>query len=553
MADGYQKARRLFEDERGGMAFREVFTPLREGPLPSRPRPSGKGGPSINQVTYPPFSVGAAALFSMRKTSAAYAGKCVNVRRSSDNATSDIGFGSNGWLDAAAARTFAAGSTLWIAKWYDQSGNGRDVSAASVSAQPQLNIINRVPYIAFGANQNVMLLQTSATTGVTLTGDHSIGLVCQCSSDVGQVPVACSDGGTGWALFFNGVSTNSPGSDPGKVAYWCGGGAGGTVMDNTGFVPNLSQPFRYIVTRASGAAKVYRNGTQTATGTTANTASPQPLSIGSLVGTLRFSGLIGEVFLYPSALTPAQITALNANQATAFPALGFNTPYSGTAGIQFGQDEFLNFGNVLNYERTQPWTMWAAIQLYFSPPLSSATCIMTNVPVTGTGYPGYEFWIGEEGTLRVRVISNIGTPNYLDVRGSTNVCDGKKHMVVATYDGSSTPAGIKLYVDGVAETTATIANTLTASIIASGQNYYVGNQQGMGGLYLNGALSFFQQDKVVRSAAVIAAVNNGAIPAVDANTDMRLLLNEGSGVAVTDTSSHAFAGTLTSATMWLKP
>jgi hypothetical protein len=75
----------------------------------------------------------------------------------------------------------------------------------------------------------------------------------------------------------------------------------------------------------------------------------------------------------------------------------------------------------------------------------------------------------------------------------------------------------------------------------------------MGGLYLNGALSFFQQDKVVRSAAVIAAVNNGAIPAVDANTDMRLLLNEGSGVAVTDTSSHAFAGTLTSATMWLKP
>jgi hypothetical protein len=554
MADDYKKARRLFEeDERGGIAFREIFTPSYEGPLPPRPRPSGKGGPSINPVTYPPFPVGAAALFSMRKTSAAYAGKCVNVRRSSDNATSDIGFASNGRLDAAAATTFAAGSTLWIAKWYDQSGNGRDVSAASVNAQPQLNIINGVPYIAFGANQNVMLLSAATVGALALTGDQTVGLVCQCSSDVGQVPVACSDGGTGWALFFNGVSTNAPGSDPGKIAYWCGGGAGGTVLDNTGIIPNLPQPFRYIVTRAAGAAKVYRNGTQTATGTTANTASPTPLSIGSLVGTLQFSGLIGEIFIYPSALAASDIAAIDASQSAAFPTLGFNTPYSGTACLQFGNNEQLPFGNVLQYERTQPWTMWAAIQLYFSPPLSSATCIMTNVPVTGTGYPGYEFFVAEEGTLRVRVISHIGTPNYLDVRGSTNVCDGKKHMVVATYDGSSTPAGIKLYVDGVAETTVTVANTLTATIIASGQNYYVGNQQGMGGLYLNGALSFFQQDKVVRSAAVIAPVNNGALPAADANTDMRLLLNEGSGIAVADTSSHAFAGTLTSATMWLKP
>ena len=44
------KARRLFEDEQGGMAFREIFTPLREGPLPPRPQPSGKGGPSTNQT-----------------------------------------------------------------------------------------------------------------------------------------------------------------------------------------------------------------------------------------------------------------------------------------------------------------------------------------------------------------------------------------------------------------------------------------------------------------------------------------------------------------------
>ena len=55
MAD--DKYRRIFEEERGGLAFRELFTPNREGPLgrwPSKPHPPGKGGPSINQTHAPP-------------------------------------------------------------------------------------------------------------------------------------------------------------------------------------------------------------------------------------------------------------------------------------------------------------------------------------------------------------------------------------------------------------------------------------------------------------------------------------------------------------------
>ena len=55
MAD--DKYRRIFEEERGGLAFRELFTPNREGPLgrwPSKPHPPGKGGPSINQTPPPP-------------------------------------------------------------------------------------------------------------------------------------------------------------------------------------------------------------------------------------------------------------------------------------------------------------------------------------------------------------------------------------------------------------------------------------------------------------------------------------------------------------------
>ena len=69
--------RRLAGDERGADAFNRGFREVRgmyqpEGPLPLRPRPSGKGGPSINQgtkpVTHSVWSASDAAANSMTLT-----------------------------------------------------------------------------------------------------------------------------------------------------------------------------------------------------------------------------------------------------------------------------------------------------------------------------------------------------------------------------------------------------------------------------------------------------------------------------------------------------
>jgi hypothetical protein len=61
----------------------------------------------------------------------------MKVRRFSGNAEQDIGFDANGDLDVAAIETFCDGDDGWVSVWYDQSGNGNDVSN-SLTYQPQI-------------------------------------------------------------------------------------------------------------------------------------------------------------------------------------------------------------------------------------------------------------------------------------------------------------------------------------------------------------------------------------------------------------------------------
>lgn len=71
--------------------------------------------------------------FSMRKLRSAYAGDALQVKRTSDNATLDVGFDGNGDLDKSAIETFCGASDGRISIWYDQSGNSFDMLQDSVS------------------------------------------------------------------------------------------------------------------------------------------------------------------------------------------------------------------------------------------------------------------------------------------------------------------------------------------------------------------------------------------------------------------------------------
>ncbi len=81
--------------------------------------------------------IGASAGYSLRKLRVDYTGYAIQVTRTSDSATQDIGFvGEN--LDESALTTFAGANTCVVSKWYDQSGNGDHMTQTTQANMPTI-------------------------------------------------------------------------------------------------------------------------------------------------------------------------------------------------------------------------------------------------------------------------------------------------------------------------------------------------------------------------------------------------------------------------------
>ncbi len=102
--------------------------------MTSRPMPTASSFTGLLD-TYP----SAAFAFSFRKLRSAYLGSAVKIRESGGNTEADIGFDGSGNFDTAAAASFIGGNTGFIKTWYDQSGNGIDVTQSTTANQPTYN------------------------------------------------------------------------------------------------------------------------------------------------------------------------------------------------------------------------------------------------------------------------------------------------------------------------------------------------------------------------------------------------------------------------------
>lgn len=291
----------------------------------------------------------------------------------------------------------------------------------------------------------------------------------------------------------------------------------------------------------SAGRSIAANGTSRVSDTNVY-SSPSAVQLGSYNGGSLFGGHLRSISVIPAALTLAQ-----QSNAAGPPA------YVGSNAINATGTNSVVFGNVLQYEYTQAWSFGAAI-LGFKTLPATASVIATNV-TTSTAFPGIDFmWIDAAGKLHVRLINNIVTPHYIGVSGSTVLNDGKPHYLFATYDGSGTAAGVKLYVDGAPETLTIESDTLAGlSTVSAGQNLCITNQVNHTDFVANCVVDSIRMSNIVRSAAYIAAHSTPAtVAAVDASTVLALDFEEGTGLTTADSSASGFTGTLSASTIWAR-
>lgn len=110
----------------------------------------------------------ASAAYSLRLLTTTYSGPCITVRRSSDNTTQNIGFTASGDLNVAALNAFIGAGNGFVATWYDQSGNARNVSQATLGNQPRLIAsdpgLGGKPNLSFTAASGLLTGTIPATT-----------------------------------------------------------------------------------------------------------------------------------------------------------------------------------------------------------------------------------------------------------------------------------------------------------------------------------------------------------------------------------------------------
>lgn len=179
-----------------------------------------------------------------------------------------------------------------------------------------------------------------------------------------------------------------------------------------------------------------------------------------------------------------------------------------------GVDEYVTMGNVLNFERTDPFTWSAWVKT------STAGVFQSIIAKFGDSATGIDFRISNNtpGYLALFIVSNYGGGNYFSVYSNgggspLSVTDGAWHHVVVSYDGSSSGvSGVIFYIDGMRQTTSAPADNLTSTILNS-DSFTIGRRiQAAAPQYFSGNIDEVSIHNRVLSNIEIVWIYNSGIP-----------------------------------------
>lgn len=135
----------------------------------------------------------------------------------------------------------------------------------------------------------------------------------------------------------------------------------------------------------------------------------------------------------------------------------------------------INIGNIAAYsfERTDPFSTSVWIKTS-----TAASMTLISKQDSSAPYSGWNVQTSASGFIYFQLV-NTYSSNTLEVltASDTGYSNGSWHHIVATYDGSSTPGGVHIYVDGVDKALSTAVNTLSATTVNS-ISVYLGSRNG---------------------------------------------------------------------------
>jgi hypothetical protein len=261
----------------------------------------------------------ASAAYSLRKLRNAYTGNCIEVRRSSDNTTQNIGFVNN-VLDTASLLSFVGAGNAFVRTWYDQSASGRNATQTQNANQPQ--IVSSGAILTFNNKPNVLLNGTSHTMqGPSIFNNVGYGNIFAVHKQTDQLATEAvviqqrvnslfasktslvyrnaAAGNTGVAVAGRRVVTDS------FQAVGTGAWSGNELLSTSFFKWQEAQLESYV-NSASNGSRVFQTAgladTNTNFFTIGSTATPD----------LFFNGTIKEIIMYESDQS-ANRTAIESN------------------------------------------------------------------------------------------------------------------------------------------------------------------------------------------------------------------------------------------------
>lgn len=254
---------------------------------------------------------GATMALGLRRLSSSYAGSCIRVRRSSDNAEQDIGFsGAN--LDTAALLTFVGANSGTVVTWYDQAGNGNNATQAGPTLQPL--VVSSGSLLTAGANARPVArgdgsndrLECSAFAGGALARPYSILTVTKQNSFAAYGTITCHS-------TLNGITLGA-GSTPNAHYLY-----NGTVANITGLgAVTTLQMIRQQWSSTTASADAYVNNGSAITLAVGSVASSLVgltlYNTNATAGNFPAAADIGEVLVYPGTLSSGDHATIKSDQ-----------------------------------------------------------------------------------------------------------------------------------------------------------------------------------------------------------------------------------------------